>query len=130
MQNVRAIYNCVNTTVSVTWNCTGKGVSNSGPGTSNHNPNTPCGYYPFTYANCTIVGILWDNGTYTGGPNGIPTSGGGSDGIPYYVVLGIPVISTALFFSSCARGISPYEAANGKAKCGRYVRYNFTSLLT
>ena len=72
MQNVRAIYNCVNTTVSVTWDCAGKEVLNSGPGTSNHNPNTPYGYYPFTYANCTIVGILWDNGTYTGGPDGIP----------------------------------------------------------
>lgn len=25
------------------------------------------------------------------------------------------------FLASCARGISPYEAANGKAKCGRYI---------
>jgi hypothetical protein len=23
---------------------------------------------------------------------------------------------------SCARGITPYEAAHGKAKCGRYLR--------
>ena len=26
------------------------------------------------------------------------------------------------FISSCSRGITTYEAANGKAKCGRYVR--------
>jgi hypothetical protein len=25
-------------------------------------------------------------------------------------------------FTSCSRGITPYEAANGKAKCGRYLR--------
>ena len=38
------------------------------------------------------------------------------------VKLSIIAISLSYFFSSCARGISPYEAANGKAKCGRYVR--------
>jgi hypothetical protein len=27
----------------------------------------------------------------------------------------------SVVFASCARGISPYEAANGKAKCGRYI---------
>lgn len=32
------------------------------------------------------------------------------------------LVITMLYVSSCARGISPYEAANGKAKCGRYVR--------
>ncbi len=32
------------------------------------------------------------------------------------------VAFAALFFSSCARGITPYEAANGKAKCGRYIK--------
>jgi hypothetical protein len=35
----------------------------------------------------------------------------------------IPVIillSVILF--SCARGITPYQAANGKAKCGRYLK--------
>jgi hypothetical protein len=26
------------------------------------------------------------------------------------------------FLASCSRYISPYEAANGKAKCGRMVR--------
>jgi hypothetical protein len=26
------------------------------------------------------------------------------------------------FMSSCSRGITPDEAANGKAKCGRYLR--------
>jgi hypothetical protein len=30
------------------------------------------------------------------------------------------VLSVLLF--SCARGITPYEAANGKAKCGRYIK--------
>jgi len=28
----------------------------------------------------------------------------------------------SVFLTSCARGISPYEAANGKAKCGRYIK--------
>jgi hypothetical protein len=32
------------------------------------------------------------------------------------------LLAVASFLSSCARGISPYEAANGKARCGRYVR--------
>ncbi|MEO6670208.1 MAG: hypothetical protein ABIN36_12075 [Ferruginibacter sp.] len=27
-----------------------------------------------------------------------------------------------IYCLSCARGISTYDAANGKAKCGRYVR--------
>jgi len=27
----------------------------------------------------------------------------------------------SVLLASCARGISPYEAANGKAKCGRYI---------
>jgi len=27
----------------------------------------------------------------------------------------------SVLLASCARGISPYEAANGKAKCGRYL---------
>ncbi|MEO5944651.1 MAG: hypothetical protein ABIP30_11155 [Ferruginibacter sp.] len=38
------------------------------------------------------------------------------------VLLFVVAISVAFFFSSCARGISPYEAANGKAKCGRYIK--------
>ncbi len=33
------------------------------------------------------------------------------------------VVAVTAFFSSCMRGISPYEAANGKAKCGKnYIR--------
>ncbi len=32
------------------------------------------------------------------------------------------VMAFTLMLSSCARGITPYEAANGKAKCGRYVK--------
>jgi len=27
-----------------------------------------------------------------------------------------------LLLASCSRGITTYEAANGKAKCGRYIR--------
>jgi hypothetical protein len=30
------------------------------------------------------------------------------------------LLSVLLF--SCARGITPYQAANGKAKCGRYLK--------
>jgi hypothetical protein len=32
------------------------------------------------------------------------------------------LIWVALILSSCARGITPYEAANGKAKCRRYIK--------
>lgn len=28
----------------------------------------------------------------------------------------------SIVFASCSRGITPYEAAHGKAKCGRYLR--------
>jgi hypothetical protein len=31
------------------------------------------------------------------------------------------IISTVLFVS-CSRGITPFEAANGKAKCGTYLK--------
>ncbi len=31
-------------------------------------------------------------------------------------------IALIMAFVSCSRGITPYEAANGKAKCGRYIR--------
>ncbi|MEO6583300.1 MAG: hypothetical protein ABIO05_03195 [Ferruginibacter sp.] len=35
----------------------------------------------------------------------------------------ISLIVLVTYTSSCARGISPYEAANGKAKCGKnYIR--------
>ncbi len=27
-----------------------------------------------------------------------------------------------ILLASCSRGITTYEAANGKAKCGRYIR--------
>jgi hypothetical protein len=36
-----------------------------------------------------------------------------------YFIISIIVV---LFFASCARGITPYQAANGKAKCGRYIK--------
>jgi hypothetical protein len=32
------------------------------------------------------------------------------------------IILLSIFFVSCARGITPEEAANGKAKCGRYLK--------
>ena len=32
------------------------------------------------------------------------------------------IILLAVLAGSCARGITPYEAANGKAKCGRYLK--------
>jgi hypothetical protein len=38
------------------------------------------------------------------------------------VKLSVAIILIAIYCSSCARGISVYEAANGKAKCGRYLR--------
>ncbi len=38
------------------------------------------------------------------------------------VALMLSITLLSLIFSSCARGISPYEAASGKAKCGRYIR--------
>ncbi|HMK03764.1 MAG TPA: hypothetical protein VK489_06215 [Ferruginibacter sp.] len=39
------------------------------------------------------------------------------------IVLSLIVSITVIFLASCARGISPEQAANGRAKCGRsYVR--------
>ncbi|WP_255580657.1 hypothetical protein [Ferruginibacter albus] len=38
------------------------------------------------------------------------------------VILFAIVAGLALAIASCSRGITPYEAANGKAKCGRYIR--------
>jgi len=32
------------------------------------------------------------------------------------------VILLSILLFSCARGITPYQAANGKAKCGRYLK--------
>lgn len=34
----------------------------------------------------------------------------------------IALIALTILFASCSRAITPYEAANGKAKCGRSVR--------
>jgi len=36
------------------------------------------------------------------------------------VILAVVIAIIAL--SSCSRGITPWQAANGKAKCGRWVR--------
>jgi hypothetical protein len=38
------------------------------------------------------------------------------------VMLCVLAVSAAIFMSSCARGITVQEAANGKAKCGRSLR--------
>ena len=38
------------------------------------------------------------------------------------VMICVLAVSAAIFLSSCARGITVSEAANGKAKCGRYLR--------
>ncbi len=39
------------------------------------------------------------------------------------IVLSLTLIAAIAFFVSCARGISPEQAANGKAKCGKtYIR--------
>ncbi|MEI2748652.1 MAG: hypothetical protein V9E88_07845 [Ferruginibacter sp.] len=32
------------------------------------------------------------------------------------------LVSAVFYCISCARGISTYEAANGKARCGKYLR--------
>jgi len=38
------------------------------------------------------------------------------------VILFAILLGTVVSFMSCSRGITPDEAANGKAKCGRYLR--------
>jgi hypothetical protein len=38
------------------------------------------------------------------------------------VVLGLLFIAVIICFLSCSKGISTYEAANGKARCGKYIR--------
>jgi hypothetical protein len=39
------------------------------------------------------------------------------------ILIAFFLITTVLTFISCARGISPEQAANGKARCGRnYIR--------
>jgi hypothetical protein len=39
---------------------------------------------------------------------------------PFFSILF--VVAAAMFLNSCSRGITVYEAANGKARCGRYVK--------
>lgn len=34
----------------------------------------------------------------------------------------LAVVALMIFLASCARSITPYEAANGKARCGRTIR--------
>jgi len=71
--NVTTIYQCTNSQVYVSWSCN-----------NNFNIVPGCGIF-FSYNNCYIIGIEWDDGETTGGgPEGVPTTGGGSGGIPYY----------------------------------------------
>ena len=37
-------------------------------------------------------------------------------------ILPAVIIIVATLMISCSRGISMYDAANGKAKCGRHIR--------
>ncbi len=32
------------------------------------------------------------------------------------------ILTTIIYLASCARGITTYEAANGKARCGKYIK--------
>jgi hypothetical protein len=38
------------------------------------------------------------------------------------IIFCVLAVSAVLSFISCSRGITPYEAANGKEKCGRYIK--------
>jgi len=38
------------------------------------------------------------------------------------ILFSIIILSIVLLLGSCSRGITVHEAANGKAKCGRYVK--------
>ncbi|MFT3682790.1 MAG: hypothetical protein QM791_21205 [Ferruginibacter sp.] len=38
------------------------------------------------------------------------------------ITTAVIISAVVLILSSCSRGITVYEAANGKAKCGRYIR--------
>ncbi|MFT3908969.1 MAG: hypothetical protein QM737_06045 [Ferruginibacter sp.] len=38
------------------------------------------------------------------------------------MLLLIVFAAMCIYCMSCARGISTYDAANGRAKCGRYIR--------
>ncbi len=42
------------------------------------------------------------------------------DGMKMKTILA--VVAIMIFLASCARSITPYEAANGKARCGRTIR--------
>ncbi len=38
------------------------------------------------------------------------------------IILSLIVLSAVVFLASCARGITVEQAANGKARCGNYLR--------
>lgn len=50
----------------------------------------------------------------------LPYSEPTKDGMKIKTILAIMAIM--IFLASCARSITPYEAANGKARCGRTIR--------
>jgi hypothetical protein len=41
---------------------------------------------------------------------------------PAKTLVYLTLIVSSILFVSCARGITPFEAANGKAKCGTYLK--------
>ncbi|MFN8245730.1 MAG: hypothetical protein U0T56_05000 [Ferruginibacter sp.] len=38
------------------------------------------------------------------------------------IVMILSFCAICMFLYSCSRGITTYEAANGKARCGKYIR--------
>lgn len=38
------------------------------------------------------------------------------------LLLAVVLVSAALIFDSCSRGITVSEAANGRARCGKHLR--------
>jgi hypothetical protein len=41
---------------------------------------------------------------------------------PSKISLFLVIAIVSILFVSCSRGITPFEAANGKAKCGSYLK--------
>ncbi|MBN8834125.1 MAG: hypothetical protein J0H76_07070 [Sphingobacteriales bacterium] len=89
--NITVIYQCAQSSVSITWNC-------PAAKTQQNIKKVSCGIEA-VYNNCYIIGIEWDNGIYTGGgTTGVPSTGGGeTGGIPYYYLCntGSNVVNTS-----------------------------------
>jgi len=43
-------------------------------------------------------------------------------GVLAAVMIAVAIIIFGLMLTSCSRGITPFDAANGKAKCGRHLK--------